>query len=166
MAKVYRSHFGSSCIILPHPPTPIPVSREEAWRVYPSSASTPDSSEGRGPGLGGARCPRKHVPPPQNFPGRCRGFPLLVLVTRGFFSPLAFFPLLDLYLFRDKGGKGDPPLFETPLYVPGTNPTPFERLGMRDLRPPLGSTCTKVGLLLQGCTIVVAATHGGGAAAP
>ena len=32
---------------------------------------------------------------------------------------------------------------------------------MRDLRPPLGSTCTKVGLLLQGCTIVVAATHGG-----
>ena len=84
---------------------------------------------------------------------------------QGFFSPLAFFPLLDLYLFRAKG-KGDPPPFEDPLYVPGTHPTPFERLGMRDLRPPLGSTCTKVGLLLQGCTIVVAATHGGGAAAP
>ena len=156
MAKVYRSHFGSSCIILPHPPTPIPVSREEAWKVYLPPASTLDPSGGRGPGLGGNLVPKDARSPFSNFPGRCRGW---------FFSPLAFFPLLDLYLFRTKGGRGIPPL-EAPLYVPGTHPTPFERLGMRDLRPPLGSTCTKVGLLLQGCTIVVAATHGGGAAAP
>ena len=33
---------------------------------------------------------------------------------QGFFSPLAFFPLLDLYLFRAKG-KGNPPFFAIPF---------------------------------------------------
>ena len=165
MAKVYRSHFGSSCIILPHPPTPIPVSREEAWKVYLPPASTLDPSGGRGPGLGGNLVPKEARSPFSNFPGRCRGFSPLVFVTRGF-SPLWPSSPCWTCTFFGQRGKGDPPPFCDPLYVPGTHPTPFERLGMRDLRPPLGSTCTKVGLLLQGCTIVVAATHGGGAAAP
>ena len=115
---------------------------------------------------GGTWCPRKHVPPPQNFPGLCRGFPLWCL-SPGVFLPFGLLPpFWTCTFFGQRGERGPPPFFETPLYVPGTNPTPFERLGMRDLRPPLGSTRTKVGLLLQGCTIVVAATHGGGAAAP
>ena len=164
MAKVYRSHFGSSCIILPHPPTPIPVSREEAWKVYLPSASTPDPSGGRGPGLGRNFVPRKHVPPSQIFLDGAGVFPLWCL-SPGVFLPFGLLPPTGLVPFSGKGEKGTPP-FLRPLYVPGTHPTPFERLGMRDLRPPLGSTCTKVGLLLQGCTIVVAATHGGGAAAP
>ena len=165
MAKVYRSHFGSSCIILPHPPTPIPVSREEAWKVYLPPASTLDPSGGRGPGLGGNLVPKEARSPFSNFPGRCRGFFPLWCLSPGVFLPFGLLPPTGLVPFSGKG-KGEPPLFCDPLYVPGTHPTPFERLGMRDLRPPLGSTCTKVGLLLQGCTIVVAATHGGGAAAP
>ena len=163
MAKVDRSHFGSSCIILPHPPTPVPVSREEAWKVYLPSASTLDQSEGRGPGLGGARCPKSTFPRLKIFLDGAGVFPLGVC-HRGFF-PRGLLPPTGRVPFLAKGDRGLPPL-EAPFSVPGTNPTPFERLGMRDLRPPLGSTCTKVGLLLQGCTTVVAATRGGGAAAP
>ena len=94
----------------------------------------------------------------------CAGVFPFGVCHQGFF-PLGLLPPTGLVPFLDKRGLGDLPL-ESPFSVPGTHPTPFERLGMRDLRPPLGSTCTKVGSLLQGCTIVVAATHGGGAAAP
>ena len=151
---------------MPHPPTPIPVSREEAGKVYLPSASNLDPSGGRGPGLGGNLVPKEARSPFSKISWTVPGFFPFGVCHQGFFSPWAFFPLSGLVPFSGKGGKGDPPLFETPLYVPGTHPTPFERLGMRDLRPPLGSTRTKVGLLLQGCTTVVAATHGGGAAAP
>ena len=113
---------------------------------------------------GGTWCPRKHVPPSQIFLDGAGVFPLWCL-SPGVFLPFGLLPPTGLVPFSGKGEKGTPP-FLRPLYVPGTHPTPFERLGMRDLRPPLGSTCTKVGLLLQGCTIVVAATIGGGAAAP
>ena len=114
---------------------------------------------------GGTMCQGSTFPLPQIFLDSAGVFSPLVFVTRGF-SPLWPSSPYWTCTFFGQREKGTPPLFEIPFYVPGTHPTPFERLGMRDLRPPLGSTRTKVGLLLQGCTIVVAATHGGGAAAP
>ena len=165
MAKVDRSHFGSSCSFAPPTHTYTGISGGGLEGI-PSFSLYSRSVRGKGVQVsGGTWCPRKHVSPSQNFPGLCRGFSPLVFVTRGF-SPLRPSSPYWTCTFFGQRGKGDPPPFEAPLYVPGTHPTPFERLGMRDLRPPLGSTCTKVGLLLQGCTIVVAATHGGGAAAP
>ena len=164
MAKVDRSHFGSSCSFAPPTHTYTGISGG-GLEGTPSFSLYSRSVRGKGSRSRGSSVPKEHVPPPQKFSWTVPGFSPLVFVTRGFFLPLGLLPPTGRVSFSDKGGKGDSPL-EAPLYVPGTHPTPFERLGMRDLRPPLGSTCTKVGLLLQGCTIVVAATHGGGAAAP
>ena len=165
MAKVYRSHFGSSCIILPHPPTPIPVSREEAWKVYLPPASTLDPSGGRGPGLGGTRCPRKHVPPPQIFLDGAGAFPLRCL-SPGVFLPFGLLPPTGLVPFSGKGKKGTPPFLRSPLR-PRYSPYTFRAAGNERSSPPARQYLYEVGLRLhEGCTTVAAATLGGGAAAP
>ena len=63
---------------------------------------------------GGTWCPRKHVPPLSNFPGRCRGFSPLVFVTRGF-SPLWPSSPYWTCTFFGQREKGNPPLFEIPF---------------------------------------------------
>ena len=132
--KGYRSHFGSSCIILPHPPTPIPVSREEAWKVYLPPASTLDPSGGRGPGLGGNSVPKEARSPFSNFPGRCRGFSPLVFVTRGF-SPLWPSSPYWTCTFFGQREKGTPPFLRSPLR-PRYSPYTFRVAGNERSSPP------------------------------